>query len=64
MDSVKEIFLALMILFGGGQITKKVHDYFKQMAVIQIQTGLPSMSHFTHNLIKWSKYFLPLLNQQ
>ena len=52
MDSVKEIFVALMILFGGGYVAEKVHNYAKKTVVIQIQKGLSPLSHFTHNLIK------------
>lgn len=50
MESVKEIFVALMILLGGGYATEKVHNYIKQTAIKQIQKGLPSLSNYSQKL--------------
>lgn len=52
MESVKEIFVALMILFGGGYAAEKVHNYVKQTAVKQIQKGLPPLSNYSKKLIR------------
>lgn len=50
MESVKEIFVALMILLGGGYATEKVHNYVKQTAIKQIQKGLPPLSNYSQKL--------------
>ncbi len=52
MESVKEIFIALTILFGGGYAAEKVHVYVKQMAIKQIQKGLPPLSNYTQKLTR------------
>ena len=52
MESVKEIFVALTILFGGGYAAEKVHVYVKQMAVKQIQKGLTPLSTYTQKLTR------------
>lgn len=52
MESVKEIFIALMILLGGSFAAEKMHSYVKQTAIIQIQKGLPPLSNYTQKLIK------------
>ncbi len=52
MESVKEIFVALMILFGGGYAAEKVHNYVKQTTIKQIQKGLPPLSSFSQNLTR------------
>ena len=50
MESVREIFVALTILFSGGYAAEKVHTYVKQMAIKQIQKGLPPLSAITQKL--------------
>jgi hypothetical protein len=52
MESVKEIFVALTILFGIGYAAEKVHFYVKQMAIKQIQKGLPPLSTYTQKLTR------------
>ena len=52
MESVKEIFVALTILFGSGYAAEKVHVYVKQMAIKQIQKGLPPLSVYTQKLTR------------
>jgi hypothetical protein len=52
MESVKEIFIALMILLGGGYAAEKVHNYVKQTTIKQIQKGLPPLSSFSQNLTR------------
>jgi hypothetical protein len=52
MESVKEIFVALMILFGGGYATEKVHNYVKQATIKQIQKGISPLSSFSKNLTR------------
>lgn len=52
MESVKEIFIALAILFGSGYAAEKVHFYVKQMAIKQIQKGLPPLSNYTQKLTR------------
>ena len=52
MESVKEIIIALTILFGSGYAAEKVHAYVKQMAVKQIQKGLPALSAYTQKLTR------------
>lgn len=50
MESVKEIFLAVMILVGGGFSVVKIHNHVKQLAVEKVQKGLPKTSRFTEKL--------------
>jgi hypothetical protein len=52
MESVKEIFVALTILFGSGYAAEKVHEYVKQATIKQIQKGLPHLSDYTRKLIR------------
>lgn len=52
MESVKEIFVALTILFGSGYAAEKIHVYVKQMAIKQIQKGLPPLSTYTQKLTR------------
>ena len=52
MDSVKEIFMALMILFGSGYVAEKVHREMKIMAIKQIKKGHPSLSNFSRKLTR------------
>ncbi|MBK7889565.1 MAG: hypothetical protein IPJ84_01570 [Bdellovibrionales bacterium] len=52
MESVKEIFVALTILFGSGYAAEKVHVYVKQAAIKQIQKGLPHLSDYTRKLTR------------
>ena len=52
MESVKEIFVALMILFGGAYAAEKVLTHVKQMAIEQIQRGLPPLSNYTKKLTR------------
>lgn len=52
MESVKEIFVALMILLGGGYATEKVHNYVKQMTIKQIQKGFPSLFDYSKKLTR------------
>lgn len=52
MESVKEIFVALTILFGCGYAAEKVHAYVKHAAIEQIQKGLPSLSDYTRKLTR------------
>lgn len=52
MDSVKEIFIALMILFGGGYAAEKIHTYVKQTAVKQIQQEPPPLTNYSKKLIQ------------
>ena len=52
MESVKEIFVALMILFGSGYAAEKVHQEVKSMAIKQIQKGHPSLSKFSRTLTR------------
>ncbi len=52
MESVKEIFVALMILFGAGYAAEKVHREVKIMAIKQIQKGQPSLSNFSRKLTR------------
>jgi len=50
MESVKEIFIALMILLGGGCTIKKKNNYVKQTAIKQIQKGLSPLSNYSQKL--------------
>ena len=52
MESVKEIFVALMILFGAGDAVEKLHQEVKIMALKQIQKGHPSLSNFSRKLTR------------
>lgn len=52
MESVKEIFVALMILFSGGYVAEKVHTNVKQVAIEQIQKGLPPLSNYSQKLTR------------
>ncbi len=52
MESVKEIFVALTIIFSGGYAVEKVHTYAKQMAIKQIQKGLTPLSVYTQKLTR------------
>ncbi len=52
MESVKEIFVALMILFSGGYAAEKMHTYVKQLAIERIQKGLPPLSTYTQKLTR------------
>ena len=50
MDSVKEIFLAVLILTGGGFVVDKIHTHVKQLAVQKAQKGLPKITRFTEKM--------------
>jgi hypothetical protein len=52
MDSVKEIFVALTILFSAGYAAEKVHIEVKRMALKQVQKGLPPLSEFSRKLTR------------
>ena len=52
MESVKEIFIALTILFGSGYAAEKVYVYVKRVSIQQIQKGLPPLSNYTKKLTR------------
>ncbi len=52
MESVKEIFLALMILFGSGYVAEKIHREVKIMVLKQIQKGHSSLSDYSRKLTR------------
>ncbi len=52
MESVKEIFVALTILFGFGYGAEKVYVYVKKVSLQQVQKGLPPLSDYTKKLTR------------
>ena len=50
MESVKEIFLAIAFLVGGGFAIDKIHNQVRLMALEKAHKGLTPMTHFTSKL--------------
>ena len=50
MNSVRGIFVALSIVFGGGYALDKIYVAAKSAAVERIQRGMPHLSEFTNRL--------------
>lgn len=50
MSSVKEIFIAVAILVGGGFAIHKIHQKVRTMALHKVQQGLPPIGKFTEKL--------------
>jgi hypothetical protein len=50
MESVKEIFLALIILTSSGVALEKIHNRIRFMALEKAHQGLVPMTHFTSKL--------------
>ena len=50
MNAVSSIFVAIMLVFGGGYALDKIYVTVKRAAVERIQRGQPSLEQFTNRL--------------
>lgn len=50
MNAVSGIFVALVLVFGGGYALDKIYVTVKKRAVEHVQGGTPSLSRFTNQL--------------
>ncbi len=50
MNSVKEIFIAVAIIVGGGFAVQKIHHKVRAMTLQKVHQGLPPIGKFTEKL--------------